>query len=652
MTSINKLTKNPAINPDDLLVIWDAENQRTRSVSYNTLKDAVPNLKSAEYISPNLVLTQSNGDKITVEISDSVDIIDPSVKDNELVIWDKDTGKFISAGATKDPITGEISFDKTISVPAGSINVGEAATLSEGGEDLLVLGNITNKRGFALTADFNESGSMAPNYINLGAQFSNILQGIDTDSTTENPLEFAIVGGVISPNVRQTNQVTFRTSAPMKNVAARITDTASGTVIRYVPNKAAWDAVTPEDHSVNPGLDFIAGDNIVDFISQAPSTAGVFNIGVVPFRLSAGQQIDVEFKADTMSLLGVQSGPNFFPYLTQLIQEGSNLNLVTQNELDASVALLQTIDEKGVALGYASLGPDGKVPIGELPAVVQGGIKVIGFWDTDTNNPDLSALTPDQGSAYQVSVAGSTNLNGETNWAVKDLAVFDTNLAGNWFKLDNTDDVLSVNGKAGIVTLDAADVGALASVTSDASLDGAGTVGDPLKVAVDNVSVAQHRKMYGFDIHRDDTTSGTAYTAPDGVKTLIPNNGALVIQDLDPSITDLVTPTGGAILDQVNAIYSIGIQFTAKPATRDKDYYILFEIPDGISPGVDMLIAKRFIRFAKNLKEETISMSFVIPCTPTIVNKDILPYIETDGTACDFWETNITVTKINGPVIP
>lgn len=195
-------------------------------------------------------------------------------------------------------------------------------------------------------------------------------------------------------------------------------------------------------------------------------------------------------------------------------------------------------------------------------------------------------------------------------------------------------------------------IDALVAVTSDATLDGAGTLADPLSVADPGITPAQHRKMYGYDIHSDNTTSGTAYSAADGVKTLIPNNAATEMQDLDPSIPHLIGPTGGALLDQTNALYSIGVQFTAEPAVRDKDYYILFEIPNGVSPGVNLQIAKRFIRFAKNLKEETISMSFVLPCTPSIVNKEILPYIETDGTSCDFWATNITVTKINGPIIP
>lgn len=82
-----------------------------------------------------------------------------------------------------------------------------------------------------------------------------------------------------------------------------------------------------------------------------------------------------------------------------------------------------------------------------------GAIKVIGFWDANTNTPELSSLTLSQGEAYQVSVPGNTNLNGETNWRAKDLVIWSDSLAGNWFKIDNTDDVISVNGLTGAVNL-------------------------------------------------------------------------------------------------------------------------------------------------------------------------------------------------------
>lgn len=166
------------------------------------------------------------------------------------------------------------------------------------------------------------------------------------------------------------------------------------------------------------------------------------------------------------------------------------------------------------------------------------------------------------------------------------------------------------------------------------------------------ITPAQHRKMYGYDIHIDDTIKANAYTALDGVKTLIQNNAAAGMNDLDPSIGHLIGSSGGAILDQENALYSIGIQFRALPSVRDKDYYLLFEVPDGVSPGVNLLVSERFQRFAKQLQDEVISMSFVLPCTATLVGKEILPYIQTDATNVDYWATQMTVTKLNGPIIP
>ena len=54
-----------------------------------------------------------------------------------------------------------------------------------------------------------------------------------------------------------------------------------------------------------------------------------------------------------------------------------------------------------------------------------------------------------------VSVAGTTNLNGITDWQVGDWAVFNGSI---WQKVDNTDAVTSVNGKTGTVVLGVADI--------------------------------------------------------------------------------------------------------------------------------------------------------------------------------------------------
>ena len=47
-----------------------------------------------------------------------------------------------------------------------------------------------------------------------------------------------------------------------------------------------------------------------------------------------------------------------------------------------------------------------------------------GTWDASANTPTLTSSVGTKGHYYVVSVAGSTNLNGITNWGVGDWAVF------------------------------------------------------------------------------------------------------------------------------------------------------------------------------------------------------------------------------------
>lgn len=319
MTRIRDLSRKSKMSDQDVFPVFDSNQAATRSVSFKILRDAVPNLTEVVYTPPNLILTQSDGSQFTVNISDAIALIDPSVQDNDLVFWDVNTNTFMPAGANKDPTTGVITFDQSISVPAGSINVGATVTLSEGAEELIIRSNVSGDKGFVLKVDYDDDGSTRPSYINLASKKNINLQPNDPDVLTANPIFFSIIGAVKSPFIRQTNQVTFRADIAMPNVTAKITDTATGIVIRYVPSKVAFDAVTAEEIAASPGLNFISGDNIVDFNSVEPSSPGVFNIGILPFRLAQGQQIDIEFKADNVNLRGIL--PNF-PFITQRVQDG------------------------------------------------------------------------------------------------------------------------------------------------------------------------------------------------------------------------------------------------------------------------------------------------------------------------------------------
>jgi len=61
-----------------------------------------------------------------------------------------------------------------------------------------------------------------------------------------------------------------------------------------------------------------------------------------------------------------------------------------------------------------------------------------GTWNADTNSPTLSSGSGTPGYYYIVSHAGSTNLDGITDWAVGDWAVFSDQATDAWQKIDNT----------------------------------------------------------------------------------------------------------------------------------------------------------------------------------------------------------------------
>jgi hypothetical protein len=79
-----------------------------------------------------------------------------------------------------------------------------------------------------------------------------------------------------------------------------------------------------------------------------------------------------------------------------------------------------------------------------------GGTAYQGTWNAATNSPTLTSSVGTAGNYYIVNVAGTTNLNGITDWFVGDWAIFD---GTSWQQIDNTDAVTSVNGQVGAVNL-------------------------------------------------------------------------------------------------------------------------------------------------------------------------------------------------------
>ncbi len=144
----------------------------------------------------------------------------------------------------------------------------------------------------------------------------------------------------------------------------------------------------------------------------------------------------------------------------------------------------------GVALGVATLDAGGTVPLSQLPASIQGGVSYQGSWDAATNTPTIVSSVGTKGYYYVVSVAGSTNINGISDWLPGDWIIFNGSI---WQKIDNTDAVASVNGYTGVVVLNAADVGApptSRTITAGTGLTGGGDLSANRTISIANTTVA------------------------------------------------------------------------------------------------------------------------------------------------------------------
>jgi hypothetical protein len=116
---------------------------------------------------------------------------------------------------------------------------------------------------------------------------------------------------------------------------------------------------------------------------------------------------------------------------------------VTANTYGSSTAIpVITVNAKGVITSATT-------------ASFTGGLSYQGSWNASTNTPTLASSVGVNGYYYIVSVAGSTNLNGITDWQVGDWAIFNGTV---WQKIDQTNLVSSVNGQTGVVSIAYADL--------------------------------------------------------------------------------------------------------------------------------------------------------------------------------------------------
>jgi hypothetical protein len=102
-------------------------------------------------------------------------------------------------------------------------------------------------------------------------------------------------------------------------------------------------------------------------------------------------------------------------------------------------------------------------------ASVAGGLSYQGTWNATTNTPTLVSSTGVNGYYYIVGTAGSTNLNGITDWQIGDWLLFNGSV---WQKIDQSELITSIASADGsiVVTTTGSTVDLAVSQTSPASV--------------------------------------------------------------------------------------------------------------------------------------------------------------------------------------
>lgn len=190
----------------------------------------------------------------------------------------------------------------------------------------------------------------------------------------------------------------------------------------------------------------------------------------------------------------------------------------------------------GAANGVATLDSGGTVPLSQIPASIQGGVSYQGAWNASTNSPTLTSSVGTKGYYYVVSTAGSTNLNGVTDWNIGDWAIFNGSI---WQKIDNTDAVTSVAGRTGTVVLSYTDISGLGTAaTTNSTAYATATQGAKADTAVQTIASADASIIV--------TTVGTAID--------------LSVSQTSPAsvLVEQVRNTTGATLTKGTAVYISG----------------------------------------------------------------------------------------------
>jgi len=208
---------------------------------------------------------------------------------------------------------------------------------------------------------------------------------------------------------------------------------------------------------------------------------------------------------------------------------------------------------------------------------VAGGLSYQGTWNASTNTPTLASGVGVNGYYYITATAGSTNLDGITDWQIGDWLLFN---GANWQKIDQSNLVISVAGRTGAITLSNTDISGLGTMSTQNASSVAITGGTATLTSLttptvqatnsgglslknsagttqlsmgggggDNLSLNVSTNINGTNAQVDISPTGTGHVhiKPTGVNSI--EIAPTYVGDIDNMIIGAVTPKNGSFVD-------------------------------------------------------------------------------------------------------
>jgi hypothetical protein len=208
--------------------------------------------------------------------------------------------------------------------------------------------------------------------------------------------------------------------------------------------QAGRDGVNGRDG--RPGRDGTAGPKGTDGINGNDGRDGTDGVSVTDANIDFDGSLIITLSSGRTINVGEVVAPD----LAEKIKVITNGGGTSQTVIDALASLQTQINN----IYPSQTGNAGKFLTTNGTAVswanVAGGLSYQGTWNATTNTPTLASGVGTNGYYYITATAGSTNLDGITDWQIGDWLMFNGTV---WQKIDQSNLVTSVNGQTGAVSL-------------------------------------------------------------------------------------------------------------------------------------------------------------------------------------------------------